>query len=120
LPDVDFAMPYPCYFLMTKKRKIEQLVSEGEKCICLFTDHDTLECWYQEKYGANFTTRTVEVVECVAREQLICLLKGIRPQMVANEIEHIAIDPTPGKLVGRVTIDELLNHLLNDNPTRPE
>lgn len=111
MPDVDFVMTFPCYFLQTERGNIESVVVNGDTCICLFTDSDILETWYQEKYSANFIPRTADVVKILNIGELRGTLEEIHPQLVAQDVYHLVIDPTPGKLVGQVTIREFLDHV---------
>ncbi len=111
MPDVDFAMSYPCFFLLTERGNPESVISDGDHCICLFTDRDNGEKFYKGHYGDNFVTRTVEVIEMPNRLRLLARLRELEPQLAVQNVCHVAIDPTPGKFIARVTFAELMGHL---------
>jgi hypothetical protein len=111
MPDVDFAMTYPCYFLLTGAGNPESVTFEGDRCICMFTDRDLVESFYKGTYGDNFTSRTIEVLTCDCKEALINTLCSWKPQLTAQDVFYLAIDATPGRLVGRVLIREFVHEI---------
>lgn len=40
MPNVDFEMTYPCYFLHNAAGNPEVVQVDGNTCLCLFTDQD--------------------------------------------------------------------------------
>ena len=106
-----FAMTYPCYFLLTEEGNPESLVSEGDRCICLFTDRDLAESWYKAKYGDNFAIQRIQVIVCRSEEPLINNLREWQKKLSAQKVFHLAIDATPRKLVARVLISEFIKEI---------
>jgi hypothetical protein len=111
MPEVDFAMTYPCHFLMNGQGNPESVVIDGESCICLFTDRDLVERFYKDKYGDNFATRAIEVLTMPERLALIQTLRDWQPQLTPQGCIHVAIDTSPGKTAAYVTFAELLKEL---------
>jgi len=111
MPDIDFVMTYPCYFLLTEGGNPESVTSEGDRCVCLFTDRDLVESFYKEKYGDNFRSRAINVLTFESKEALINTLCAWEPQLSAQDVSCVAIDATPGRLVGRVLIRDFLDEI---------
>jgi hypothetical protein len=111
MPEVDFAMTYPCHFLLTEQGNPESVVIDGEKCICLFTDRDLVERFYKDKYGDMFATRTIEVLTLPERLALIQTIRDWQTQLAPQGCSHVAIDTSPGKVAAYVTFAELLKDL---------
>src|SRR5689334_21843353 len=111
MPDVDFVMPYPCYFLLDKLSNPEFVIVGELRCLCLFTDKDLVERFYKEKYGANFATREISAATMPTAAILIETMKKWQEQLALEGCMHVAIDPGGGKQVMYVTIVELLDHL---------
>jgi hypothetical protein len=111
MPDVDFAMSYPCHFLLTASGNPESITSDGHRCICLFTDRDLVESFYRDKYGGDVVSRTIEVFTCDDREALLGTLREWAPPLADQGVFHLAIDVSPGKMVGRVPITEFIDEI---------
>ena len=108
MPDVEFEMTYPCFFIMRENGTPETVHSEGDHCICLFTDRDLGESFFRGTYGDEFVTKTVNVLGMANQNDLVEYLTRVQSQ---SEIDHVAIDASPGKLVGRATISGLIEEL---------
>ena len=108
MPNVEFAMTYPCYFLLTGSGNPESIISEGDRCLCLFTDRDLAESFYKEKYGDNFASPAVDVIAFHSAEALVNTLENWTSQLNAQGVRHLAIDATPGRAVGRAVIREFV------------
>lgn len=113
MPEVDFLMTYPCYFLLTEKENPESVVIDGERCICLFTDIHLVEPFYKDKHGDNFATRQIQTWTMTERIGLLKTLKDWQPELAPQNVTHVAIDATPGKQTSYVTIAELIEDLEN-------
>ena len=102
MPDVDFAMAYPCYFLLTETGNPEHVTSDGNRVNCILTDRDLAESFYKDKYGDNFTSRAINVDRCDSKEALINTLRDWEPQLADQHVFYLAVNATPGRLVARV------------------
>lgn len=110
MPEVDFVMTYPCYFLLTEAGNPEAVVIDGEQCLCLFTDSDLLEPFYKEKYRESIAPRQVRTWTMSNRLELLSTLKDFQTQL-APGVVHVAIDASPRKRTIYVRFNELIKDL---------
>jgi len=111
MSEIDFAMTYPCYFLLTKRGNPETVISEGVRCVCLFTDSDLIEPFYKDKYGNAIEAVEIEVMPIENRESLLTMLREIEIELAEQNVYFLAIDVTPNKMVGRVLIRKFIEDL---------
>ena len=111
MPDIDFVMTYPCYFLLTQAGNPEALLVDGNKCVCLFTDRDLVESFYKDKYGDDFVSRTIEAFTCNCKDALLNTLREWEQQLAARGVSWLALDATPRKMVGTVRIHEFVEEI---------
>jgi|SRR5579863_807785 len=111
MPEVDFVMSYPCYFLLTANGNPETIMVGSDRCVCLFTDRHDVELFYKDKYGDNFAHREIEVMAFTGKQGLIETLQGMQDDLLANNMRHISVDFCPGKQIGYVEIDEFVREL---------
>lgn len=112
MPEVDFVMTYPCYFLHNASGNPEVVTIDGNACLCLFTDQDLVERFYKHHYGTNYVTRTIETSRVDTQPNLIALLKAWKAEYGEQGCRHIAIDATPNRQVGYVEFGELIAELV--------
>lgn len=112
MPDIDFVMTYPCYFLLTAEGNLTTIIIDSNTCLCLFTDNDILKTFYREKFGSSTEDREISVVECLGYDGLIETLKEHEAELALHNVFHLAIDPTLGKMVGYVLIREFIEQLV--------
>lgn len=110
--DIDFVMTYPCYFLLTEKMNPESVIIRDDLCVCLFTDYDLVESFYKEKYGKHFVIRKIQVIEVKNQPGLVDFLTEKQPELAQENVLYLAIDTSPGKMVGRVLISEFIVDLV--------
>jgi hypothetical protein len=111
MPDIDFAMSYPCYFLERDDGGLEDVLIDGKHCLCLFTDDDILKSFYKAKHGVSPLDRTITTIECQDYDQLMACLDGFEEDFAKPNCNFLAIDPTAGKMAGYVEIGEFKREL---------
>jgi hypothetical protein len=111
MPDIDFAMTYPCYLLLTASGNPESIVVDGRTCVCLFTDEDLVKGFYRGKYGPSASDREFEVDAFLEYDGLIGTIREWEKEFADQGVFHIAIDPTPGKMTAYVEIQEFIAKL---------
>ena len=109
MPDIDFVMTYPCFFLLNENGNPESVIIDGLYCLCLFTDFDLVESFYKSKYGNHFVTKEIDALRCDDRGKLVSFLREEKSNLAEQNVQHLAIDTTPGKMTMCVDIQEFIN-----------
>lgn len=106
-----FEVTYPC-FLPTSETGVLTITSEGDHCLPLLTDRDSVERFFRSKFP-NAAEVTVRTHTMPAREVLIDTLKQFEAKRIAGEHDttHVAFDPSGQAIVPRTTITEFIEYL---------
>ena len=108
MPEIDFAMTYPCYFLLKQNGEPDWIVSESGCCICLFTDWHLAETFYKDRYGVDLATRPTAVMIFENQKNLTTTLAQSERQLAETGLRHLAIDATPKKPVATSLIRDFI------------
>jgi len=86
---------YPCFFLLNENGNPEIAEIDGKLALCVFTDQDTIDAFYKQKYGVEFETRAVKLHRFSNRSQLVGMLTEAERRLARQRCLHLAFDPVP-------------------------
>lgn len=95
MSDTDFVMTYPCFFLLNEHGAPDIVQIDDALCVCLFTDSDTVQGFFQDKYGKTDAGPKVLVMKSPA--DLVYMLKQWQAVFEHDGIHCVAFDVGPKK-----------------------
>jgi len=73
MPDSDFVMMNPAFFLVNEHEAPDIVEIDGQLCVCFFTDVDLVQTFYRDKYGKGHEHAQLIVMK--SRPELLQTLK---------------------------------------------
>jgi hypothetical protein len=111
MPEFDFVMTYPCYFLLTKHSNPETVIVDENLCLCLFTDIHLVEQFYHEKYGNDGFTLEIETCTIPDCATLTQILRECQSELAQQGCTSIAIDASRHRMVGYFSLDDFMGEV---------
>jgi hypothetical protein len=106
--ETQFAITYPCFFVVSPDGASELVEIDGIICLSLFIHPKQAMQFCRDKYGADCDANTVKVWELTSQEALLRFLRQLQPQLVDQDCRHLAIDVQPNQPIAYALIDEIL------------
>lgn len=109
MPDSEFVMTYPCFFVRDERGTPDVVQFDDLLCACLFTDANTVQTFYHNKHGRSDVWLKICVMKSAA--ELLHVLKEWQPQFREHGILSIAFDVSPGRRPMHIRYVDLMDDL---------